>query len=173
VAARLELAWWRLRNIPEGTRLRDYAIKHLKEQYGLSKRLATQAAKYMVEAVVKGEENKWEKSMAAAKKFYKLIRDEIKLAFEPSLAASLQVKLWKEMNGKDKIEMAQNVEETAKRLYAEVYRISLFQAAKVAHLRVLAAVERNLAEGGHGEHHWKKAEDYLEKFYSALKERVA
>jgi hypothetical protein len=77
------------------------------------------------------------------------------------------------MNGKDKIEMAQNVEDTAKRLYAEVYRISLFQAAKVARLRVLATVERNLAEGGHGEHHWKKAEDYLEKFYSALKERVA
>lgn len=173
VAARLELAWWRLRNVPEGTRLRDYAIKHLKEQYGLSKRLATQAAKYMVEAVVKGEENKWEKSMTATKKFYKLIKDEIKLAFEPSLAASLQVKLWKEMNGKDKIEMDQDVEDTAKRLYAEVYRISFFQAAKVAHLRVLATVERNLAEGGYGEHHWKKAEDYLEKFYSALKERVA
>ena len=173
VAARLELAWWRLRNVPEGTRLRDYAIKHLKEQYGLSKRLATQAAKYMVEAVVKGEENKWEKSMTATKKFYKLIKDEIKLAFEPSLVASLQVKLWKEMNGKDKIEMTKGVEDTAKRLYAEVYRISLFQAAKAAHLRVLATVERNLAEGGHGEHHWKKAEDYLEKFYSALKERVA
>ena len=173
VAARLELAWWRLRNIPEGTRLRDYTVKHLKEQYGLSKKLATQAAKYMIEAVVKGEENKWEKSMTATKKFYKLIRDEIKLAFEPSLAASLQIKLWKEMNGKDKIEMAQDVEDTAKRLYAEVYRISLFQAAKAAHLRVLATVERNLAEGGHGEHHWKKAEDYLEKFYSALKERVA
>jgi hypothetical protein len=65
------------------------------------------------------------------------------------------------------------VEETTKELYAEVYRISLFQAAKVAHLRVMAKVERNLAERGMGEHHWDKAEDYLEKFYAALKERVA
>jgi len=24
-----------------------------------------------------------------------------------------------------------------------------------------------------GEHHWEQAEDYLQKFYSALKERVA
>jgi len=173
VVARLELAWWRLRKIPEGTRLRDYAIKHLKEQYGFSKKLAGQAAKYMIEAVVEGEENKWEESMVAAKKFYRLIKSEIKLAFEPSLAASLQIKFWKEINGNGKAEMARGVEDTAKRLYAEVYRISLFQAAKAAHLRVLAAVEQNLAERGHGEHHWKKAEDYLQKFYRALKERVA
>jgi len=37
----------------------------------------------------------------------------------------------------------------------------------------MAKVERNLAEAGLGEHHWKKAEDYLQKFYRALKERVA
>ncbi len=67
----------------------------------------------------------------------------------------------------------QDAEDTAKQLYAEVYRISLFQAGKVAHLRVLANVERNLAERGFGDHHWDKAEDYLEKFYRALKERVA
>jgi undecaprenyl diphosphate synthase len=173
VTARLELAWWRVENIPEGTRFRDYAIKHLKEQYGLTMSLATQAAKYMIEAVIVGKENKWEKSMVATKKFYRLIRDEIKLAFEPSLAASLQVKLWRGINGKEKVEVAQDVEETARHLYAEVYRISVFQAAKLAHLRVLATIEKNLAERGHGEHHWEQAEDYLQKFYRALKERVA
>ena len=173
VTARLELAWWRLENIPEGTRFRDYSIQHIKEQYGLSKKLAVQAAKYMVEAVIEGKENKWEKSMRATKKFYKLIRDEIKLAFEPSLAAGLQVKLWRGINGKDKVEVAQDVEDTARRLYAEVYRISIFQAAKLAHLRVLATIEKNMAERGYGEHHWERAEDYLEKFYRALKERVA
>lgn len=173
VTANLELAWWRLQNIPAGTRFRDYSIKHVKEQYGLSKKLATLAAKYLVKAVLEGEENNWDKSLDSAKKFYKLIKSEIKLAFEPSLAASLQVKLWREINGKNKVEMAQDVEETARRLYAEVYRISLFQAAKVAHLRVLANIERNLAEAGYGEHHWERAEDYLQKFYRALKERVA
>lgn len=173
VTARLELGWWRLEHIPEGTRFRDYAIQHVKEQYGLSKTLATQAAKYMIAAVIEGKEKKWEKSMRASKKFYKLIRDEIKLAFEPSLAASLQVKLWRGINGKDKVEVADSVEETASRLYAEVYRISVFQAAKLAHLRVLATIEKNMAERGYGEHHWVRAEDYLQKFYRALKERVA
>lgn len=173
VTAGLELAWWRLQNIPKGTRFRDYAIRHIKEQYGLSKRLATQAAKYMIEAVIEGKDNKWEKSMVSAKKFYKLIRDEIKLALEPSLAASLQVKLWREISGKDKVEVGDEVEDTARRLYAEVYRISAFQAAKLAHLRVLASIEMNLAEKGYGEHHWDRAEDYLQKFYRALKERVA
>ncbi len=173
VIAGLELGWWRLQNIPEGTRFRDYAVKHIREQYGLSMKLAKQAAKYMLEAAIEGKDNKWDKSMVSAKKFYQLIRDEIKLAFEPALAASLQVKLWREINGKDRVEVADGVEDTARHLYAEVYRISVFQAAKLAHLRVLANIERNLAERGYGEHHWDRAEDYLEKFYRALKERVA
>jgi undecaprenyl diphosphate synthase len=173
LAAKMEINWWRLQKIPEGTRFRDYAIEHLKEQYGLSKKLAKEAAKYMIEALVQGKEKNWERSLKSSKRFYKLIKDEIKLAFEPSFAASLQVKLWKEIEEKDKVELASEAEETARQLYAEVYRISHFQASKLAHLRVLATVEKNLAEGGYGEHHWAKAEDYLEKFYSALKERVA
>lgn len=173
VTAQLELAWWRLQNIPEGTRFRDYAIKHLKEQFGLSKTLATQAAKYMIKAVLEGKKNNWDKSLSSTKKFYKLIKDEVKLAFEPSLAASLQIELWRGINGKSIVKTALESEVAAKKLYAEVYRISIFQAAKLAHLRVLANVERNLAEKGFGEHHWDRAEDYLEKFYQALKERVA
>jgi undecaprenyl diphosphate synthase len=173
VTANLELAWWRLRNIPEGTRFRDYAIKHLREQYGLSKALAKEGAILMAKALIQRREKNWEEAKIPLKAFYKLIKGELKLAFEPSLAASLEVKLWQGMGDKENIEATDGAEETAKQLYAEVYRISLFQAAKVAHLRVMAKVERNLAERGMGEHHWDKAEDYLEKFYSALKERVA
>lgn len=173
LTANLELQWWRLRNIPEGTGFGQYAVQHLVEQYGLSKKLAGKAAKYMLEAVVHGDKKRWAKSTASLKSFYKLIKDEVKLAFEPSVVASMEVKLWKDLNGKDKIEGAMDAEDSARELYAEVYRISLFQAAKLAHLRVLAAVERNMAEAGMGEQHWEKAEDYLEKFYSALKERVA
>ena len=173
VTANLELAWWRLRHIPEGTRFRDYAIKHLREQYGLSKTLAKEGAKHMAKALIYGKEKEWEKAKTPLKAFYKLIKSELKLAFEPALAASLEVKLWKEMRNKESIEATGEAEETTREFYAEVYRISLFQAAKVAHLRVMANVERNLAEKGLGEHHWDRAEDYLEKFYAALKERVA
>jgi len=173
LAAKLEINWWRLRNIPEGTKFSEYAIDHLREQFGLSKELAKSAAVYMTEALVHGSKNKWVKALSSLKKFYKLIKNELKLAFEPSLAASLEVKLWKDLKNKENSREALDVEETARQLYAEVYRISLFQAAKAAHLRVLAAVERNLAERGMGEHHWARAEDYLQKFYSALKERVA
>lgn len=173
VTARLELAWWRLAKIPEGARFRDYAIRHLKEQYGLTMALAKKAAIYMMEAVVEGEQEKWGESKKALKKFYKLVKDEIKLAFEPSLAASLQVKLWRDLRDREDGKTVVEAEDTARRLYSEVYRISDFQAAKAAHLRVLATRERSLAEKGYGDHHWDKAEDYLEKFYKALKERVA
>jgi undecaprenyl diphosphate synthase len=174
VAANLELNWWRLRKIPEGTRFRDYAAKHVKEQFGLSKSLAADAAKYMIEAMhEEGNGRNWDRAIGKLKKFYKLIKDELKLAFEPSIVASLQVKFWRDVADKEGIEAVGDAEETAKKLYAEVYRISLFQAAKAAHLRVLANIERNLAERGFGEHHWKRAEDYLQKFYTALNERVA
>lgn len=173
VAAKFEIAWWRLSKVPEGTRARDFIIEQLREQYGLSKKLAKEAAVLMTEAVLEGRKSKWEAAKRNLKKFYKIIKDDLKLAFEPSLVASLEIKLWKEMKGQESIEGADASEDVARELYAEVYRISLFQAAKIAHLRVLANIERNLAEKGFGEHHWDKAEDYLEKFYSALKERVA
>ncbi len=171
--AGLEINWWRLENIPEGTKFREYAIQHLIEQFGMSKGLAKEAAKHMISAILLGKKNQWEKSLEAMKLFYELIKDEIKLAFEPSVAASLQVKFWKDMDTKEDTKAVGDVEDTAKQLYAEVYRISAFQAAKIAHLRVLAQVEKNLAERGMGDHHWDNAEDYLEKFYAALKERVA
>jgi hypothetical protein len=128
----------------------------------------------MIEAMhEEGNGRNWERAIAKLKKFYKLIKEEFKLAFEPSIVASLQVKFWRDVADKESVEGVGDAEETARELYAEVYRISLFQAAKAARLRVLANIERNLAEAGLGEHHWKKAEVYLQRFYSALKERVA
>ncbi|MEK7188834.1 MAG: undecaprenyl diphosphate synthase family protein, partial [Patescibacteria group bacterium] len=173
LVANLELSWWRLANIPSGTRFRDYALKHLKAQFGLSKDLAKEAAYHMIEGAIYGEKKDWKKSFVSLKKFYKVIKDEVKLAFEPSIVADLEVRLLKETNGGESVAQMGKAEETTRELYAEVYRISLLQAAKVAHLRVLASVERNLALRGFGKEHWAKAEDYLEKFYRALKERVA
>ena len=157
VTAKLEIAWWRLANIPEGVRFRDYAIKHLKEQFGLSGRLAAQAAKFLIEAIIEENNKKYEKAVLKMKKFYELVKGEVRLAFEPKLVAYLEVKMHKE-KGEN--------EETTKEFLSETYRISLFQAAKAAHLRVLAAVARNRGN-------WVKAEDYLQKYYRALKERVA
>ena len=162
LSAKLEINWWRLKNIPEGVRFRDYAMKHLKEQFGLSKSLAKDAAKLIVEAFIEEKKSKWDRAAGKLKKFYKLIRDELKLAFEPKLVASLEVRMRRELENKENSQ----AEETAKELYAEVYRISLFQAAKAAHLRILAEAAR--AQGN-----WVKAEDYLTKYYKALKERIA
>lgn len=157
LVANLELKWWRLDNIPQGVTLLDYSIKHLKEQFGLSKDLAKKAAKYSIEAIAYQDKNKFDLAKISLKKFYKLLKGELKLAFEPEIVATLAVELSKTKG---------ESEELTKEHVAEVYRISLFQAAKAAHLRVLANVARNRGE-------WDKVEDYLEKYYSALKERVA
>ena len=148
-------------------------MKHLREQYGLSKKLAFEAAKYLIEAVAEEKDEKWDKATERMKKFYELIKGEVKLAFEPKIVASLEVDFARKMEDKDSVASASEAEGVAREHLAEVYRISLFQAAKAAHLRVLAGVERNLALGGLGEEHWLKAEGYLQKYYSALKERVA
>lgn len=173
LTAKLELSWWRLSKIPEGMRLRDYAMEHLRAQYGLSKKLAKEAVIYFVEAIAEERDEKWDLAKEAMKKFYGLIKEEIKLAFEPKIVASMEVEFNKEMKGRDSVMAASNAEGLAQSHLAEVYRISLLQAAKAAHLRVMAGVEKNLALAGLGEEHWVKAEDYLQKYYSALKERVA
>ncbi len=157
IVAKLELSWWRLSKIPEGVRLRDYAIKHIEKQFGLSKKLAKEAAKYMISAVIQENDEKFDRAFISMKKFYRLIKNELKLAFEPKIVASMDVNLSRE-KGED--------EETTKEYLAEVYRISTFQAAKAAHLRVMAQNARNRGN-------WEEAEGYLQKYYHALKERVA
>lgn len=156
IAAKFELNWWRLQNIPEGMKFREYAMKHVKEVFGLSTKLANQAASLMIEAALEGEKSKWQKAGIKLKKFYRLIKDEVKLAFEPSIVASLEVKTWRD----------EKDEAAAVDLLAETYRISEFQAKKAAHLRVLAQSQRNLGN-------WEMAKEYLERYYRALKDRVA
>jgi hypothetical protein len=143
------------------------------EQYGISKKLAKEAVKYLIEAVVEENDDKWEEAKEKMKQFYRLIKSEVKLAFEPKVVASMEVDFAKKMKGKDTFKAASDAEELACEHLAEVYRISLLQAAKAARLRVLAGVEKNMALRGMGEEHWNRAEDYLQKYYSALKERVA
>lgn len=170
VVAKLELNWWRLSKIPKDQLFVDYAKEHLVEQYGISKQLAGQAARYMLEAIKEGNLKKWKKAQGSLGKFYKLIRQEVKLAFEPSIVASLDVNLMKSLNNNSE---AAEIEDATRSLVSEMYRISAFQARKAAHLRTLATSERALAEAGKGEHHWAQAEEYLELYYQALKERVA
>ncbi|HEX6977523.1 MAG TPA: polyprenyl diphosphate synthase [Patescibacteria group bacterium] len=170
IAAKFELAWWRLSKIPQGTKFSQYAINHVKEQYGLTKHLAKDAAKLMVTAFLEGKESKWHQAGVKLHKFYKLIKDELKLAFEPSIVASMEVKMWQKMDSRGS---EGDVEDLARDLVAETYRISDFQAAKAAHLRVLATKERDLAQIDNNEDHWRNAQDYLERYYRALKDRVA
>lgn len=169
VSAKLELAWWRLRKVPKGTRFRDFAVNYIRQQYGLSKKLAKEAAIHMVDAVLEGDRKNWNKAKKPLKAFYKLVKDHLKLAFEPEIMASLRIKFWQEVGEGQ----AESLEEIASTLTAEEYRISQFQATKAAHLRIIAEKERILAQNGAGEYHWDLAKDYLHKYYKALKERVA
>lgn len=163
IAAKFEIAWWRLQNIPEGTKFSQYAAQHIKEVFGLSTHLAADATKLMAEAFIDGKKENWHKAASKLKKFYILIKDEVKLAFEPEVVASLDIKTWQKVDN----------EELARDFLAEMYRISDFQAAKAAHLKVLAAVEKTKALEGDSESHWRAAQDYLVKYYKALKDRVA
>jgi len=171
VIAKLELDWWRLSKIPEGEKFTAYAYKHLKELYGLSKNHAKNSAKYFSSAIISGNKKDWVEARKNLKSFYQLLADELALAFEPNVVASLDVKLLQKVGNKHF--EASEIEEDTRKLVSESYRISDFQAKKAAHLRALALSERNLAYQGNEELHWAKAKDYLEKYYEALKERVA
>lgn len=172
ITANFELAWWKLSQAPQGKRFTEYLRRHIGEQWSLSKGIAGQAAPFMVEAVIAGNSNRWIEAQNKLEAFYQLLKDEVKLAFEPSVLASLEINLMKKIRQQE-ITLASEIEELSRNFLAELYRISELQAAKPAHLRTLAMIERILAEKGLGAEHWEKAEDYLQKYYQALKERVA
>lgn len=172
LTAALEVSWWRLAHIPSGMKFREYAAKHLTEQWGLSRSLATDGAKLMVEAFMDGESQKWKLALEKLGRFYSIVREEVKLAFEPSLAAELQVDLWQKAQNPETVSITE-LDTTSRRLVSEVYRISDLQAAKAGHLMSLAMIERRLAKLNESDQHWAKAEDYLEKYYSAIKDRIA
>ncbi len=172
--AKIELAWWRLANIPEGVRFLDYAADHLKEQLGLSKKLAKEAAHYLLEALSERNNGKnWKKAKAKVGKFCRLVKDELGLALEPKIVAFFSIKLMQETENKKNKKNLENTEEETRELFADTYNISNFQAIKLAQLRILADRERGMAESGMGEEHWALAGDYLEKFYYALKDKIA
>lgn len=173
VIAKLELSWWRLSKVPEGTRFRDFVVSYLKEQYGISKSLAKEAGKHLIEALINGDKHEWEKAKKPLKKFYRLMKKNLKLAFEPDIVTSLHLKKWQMVNSSYDPTSAVEAEDVVKNLLAEEYRISNYQFDKAAHLRVLAEMERNKALAGMGEKHWQLAFNYLEKYYRALKERIA
>lgn len=171
VAAKLEINWWRLSKIPKGE-FASYVASHIKEQWGVSKDLAKRTAILMCQAIADQEQSKWVAAKSSLVEFYRLIRDEVKLAFEPKLVAELQISLWKNSKDFEKAGVSA-IEESSRQLLSEVYRISDFQARKAAHLMALAEVEKQKAVSGKGEEHWGKAEEYLTGYYKALKDRIA
>jgi len=154
--ADLELRWRHQLVIGPGETFRDLVIKYVKEHYGLSKDLAKQAGSNLAKALIYGKEENWDGAKRALEGLYKIIQKTLKLAFEPDVIAKFEVDLWK----------AGQSEEGLRQLIAEKFRFSTFQASKSAHLAYLANVEM-------GKQNWEKAKGYLEKFYGALKERVA
>ena len=142
--------------IEKGSRLSVIAIEYLKQQYGLSKGLARQAGKNLVAALVSRRKNDWTAAKGSLVELYKLIRKNVGLAMEPEIVASIEVGTWKKKP--NEVELRE--------LLSEKFRFSSFQAAKSAHLAFLADDETRKGN-------WERAKVYMEKYYQALKERVA
>jgi len=155
LVASMEVNWQRLAGTGNEQKFRDMIVSYLREQYGLSKALAKTAGIHLVLALKYRERQEWQEAKAALKELYGLVRKNLGLAFEPEMVANIEVAMWQDPT-----------EARMRELLAEKYRFSTFQASKSAHLAVLAQ-----AEAGKG--NWDKARGYFERYYAALKERVA
>lgn len=156
VVADLELRFRHQLAVGPGERFRDLVIKYVREHYGLSKKLAKTAGLAMAKGLVYGQEKEWDKAKEAMEGMYEIVQKTLKLAFDPDVIARFEVDLWKFGLS----------EEGLRRLLAEKFRFSTFQAAKSAHLAWLANYEVV-------RENWEKAKGHMEKYYWALKERVA
>ncbi|KKU89845.1 MAG: Isoprenyl transferase [Candidatus Yanofskybacteria bacterium GW2011_GWA1_48_10] len=162
LVAKLELDWRRALDLGEGERLRDLVVRYVKEHYGLSKELAKDAGYYMAKALLYGRSEDWDMAKESLKGLYAIIQKTLGLAMEPEVVAGIQIDGWR----RGKVQPSKTLEEHLRQLYAEVFRVSDFQASKAAHLAALA-------QGEMDKKNWDLAEPLLERFYRALKERVA
>jgi undecaprenyl diphosphate synthase len=157
VMARLEIEWRKeLASGGSDVRFRDRIVKYVMNQYGLSKVLAKTAGISLAKALIYRQEEEWDKAKEALKGLYEVVKKNLGLAMEPELVANIEVDMWRKKTG----------ETGLRALLAEKFRFSEFQASKSAHLGHLASVE---ADKGN----WEQAKSYMEKYYQALKERVA
>lgn len=154
--ANLELKWRHALAMGETEGLKDLAVRYIKEHYGLSKELAKIAGVNLMEALLHGKRENWVEAKKALSGLYGIVAKTVGLALEPDLVANIEVDLWK----------GDNSEERMRELLAEKFRFSNFQAAKSARLAMLANAEV-------AKRNWERARGHLEKFYQALKERVA
>ncbi|MBI5358928.1 di-trans,poly-cis-decaprenylcistransferase [Candidatus Amesbacteria bacterium] len=156
VVAKLDLEWRHALDLHQDEKFRDLIIRYVKEHYGLSKELAKTAGVELAKALVYGKKEDWVEAKKALEGLYEIIGKTLGLALEPKIVASLEVDLWRDGHEERKM----------RKLLAEKFRFSDLQASKSAHLAFLANEEIV-------KNNFTKARGYLEKFYEALKERVA
>ena len=121
----------------------------------MSRELAYDAGVNLMQAMRYSREENWGKAREAMKGLYEIVRKTVGLALEPEIVANIEVDLWQKGETEDKM----------REFLGEKFRFSELQAAKSAHLAILANKELKRNP--------KLAQNYLEKFYVALKERVA
>ncbi len=144
------------RQIGEGQRFTDLVVEYVRQQYGLSKELAKEGGVSLAKALVYRKQEDWQKAREALKGLYEVVKKNVGLAMEPELVAKIEVGTWQ--NRGDEVSI--------RKLLAEKFRFSDFQASKSARLARLANTEVGLGN-------WDKARELMEKYYQALKERVA
>ncbi|MDO8503540.1 MAG: polyprenyl diphosphate synthase [bacterium] len=174
--ANLEIGWRHALALGEGERFRDLVVRYVREHYGLSKEYARDAGLSLARALLHGKAEDWDKAEKSLEGLYKILKKTLGLALEPKLVASLEVDLWRRNGRVEETNQGLKLEEGLRKLYAETFRFSDLQATKTAHLAALATAERDQAEkksGDAAKWHWERTRWYLERFYAALKDRVA
>ena len=173
IVANLEVQWRHALALGEEDRFRDLVIRYVKEHYGLSKDHAKTAGLSLAKALLYGQKEDWKRAKKSLVGLYKIVKKTFGLALEPKFVTNIEIDLWRK-NGQAAVSTPDyNLEDKLKEFYAETYRVSQFQATKVAHLAALAYEAKQEAEKTNDKKYWKKAEFLLEQFYSALKSRIA
>jgi len=175
VIASLECDWIRAKGKIDKKEYAAVFSEFVTEQFGISKNLAQQAAEMFVKAVSFGVEmGQWEKAKKLFIKFYEFLKRCVDFAFNPVLVADLEIqylkKFWDEKASR--IEL-QNIISS---LYAELFRIPVFQSNDIAHYRLLARDQELMAENEKNfsakKKYYKNAHDYLTLSYKALQGRL-
>lgn len=168
-----EYVWWRAhheRNKPLMTKMLLLQNSLL---YGLDNTEGQEILIYLIEAVKGHDLRDWAMAIDGMTKYYQVIKNRTKLAFDSKKVAEMEVGWWqlhdKLEHTKDKTPLSQAFAE----LYGTIFGVDKLKMSKAGEIKAQATYEHDLAEDPETprsdvEIHWKNTKSLLMSFYSEL-----
>lgn len=174
----LEVGWWRAHNNKDKPLMAKLLTEWLVALYSFNLEEAQSAIESLAEGVKYHDTQEWKKAIRAVTEYYRKIKQNTKLIFDPEEVARLEVRWWRLHDRLETNPDKSRLAEAFALLYATHFGTDAGRLKRAGELKAQATYQHDLAEDPTAspveiEGHWEKARQLLVDFYTELKQALA